>query len=711
VPQPASARTTFGPLAIVAVAALAQVYVGLPLFAGGLPVSSDIAIHFAEIAQIARSIEQGDFSLWNPMFNFGFVSGYYYQLLPQLAVALPYLLFGKLLPLLFLYKVSLVAPMVLLPLTTYRALRVAGVPALSSAVTAACAAFIYSTSTWGHGFDSMFTTGIWTQHWAMVFLPLALAYGAQWLVHERHLARALGYALLVGLCHPFIAIALGLVLPHVSWWRGHGGWLRGLGRGAVLAVLALAVSAFFWLPILVHYDAFGGFPARHLAEHGMSATEQLDLMVSGDMIDRGRLPILALGFALAVLLSMVPPWMAAVLRMPEAAQRPVMRVMRVCVGAAALFSMLMIVGHDAGKVGDDLAPMMRLIAPMQLALAVAAGLAFAMLGGWFWASFGRDAALPYGRWLRIAVPAAGVTALLTLLLVGAQHAHQHRVVTSDDYPVMHTEDLPAIAGFLADAPPGRYMAAGAWDTGTAPWLYHLAVYSGRPGMIAWGGAALQSSPAFRYLNKRIPGGIDTAMANVRYLIVSGPADKVKREDATEIFRAGDHAVLEVPATGYFRPVRILDAIPARPRQERFARFEEWMGGAGPTTGEYLMIGDRTRPEVLAIIDGADAPLPVARVLWEEEAPARYAAEVEVEGELPVTFAISVSYHPGWRMTIDGKPAPVLRLSPEILGASVPPGEHHVALALHRPRWPWLLLLLSAAIIALTARLPRRPRHC
>jgi hypothetical protein len=485
VPQPAPARTTLGPLAIVAVAALAQVYVGLPLFTGGLPVSSDIAIHFAEIAQIARSIEQGDFSLWNPMFNFGFVSGYYYQLLPQLVVALPYLLLGKLVPLLALYKISLVAPMVLLPMTTYRALRVAGVPAMTSAVTAACAAFIYSTSSWGHGFDSMFTTGIWTQHWAMVFLPLALAYGAQWMVHERHLTRALIYALLVGLCHPFIALALGLALPLARWWAGHRGLKRGLARGAVLAALALAVSAFFWLPILVHYDSFGGFPSRHLAEHGMSAHEQLRMMVSGDMIDRGRLPILALGFGLAVLLALVPSSLAKRLRMPEEAQRPSLEALRVCVGAAAIFSALMIAGYEAGKVGDDLAPMMRLIAPMQLALAVAAGLAYAMLAGWFWASYARQHIDPYGRALRIAVSAAAITAFMTLLLVGTRYAHRNRVVTSDDYPVMHTEDLPAIAGFLAAAPPGRYMASAAWETGSAPWLYHLAVYSGRPGMIAW----------------------------------------------------------------------------------------------------------------------------------------------------------------------------------------------------------------------------------
>jgi hypothetical protein len=199
------------------------------------------------------------------------------------------------------------------------------------------------------------------------------------------------------------------------------------------------------------------------------------------------------------------------------------------------------------------------------------------------------------------------------------------------------------------------------------------------------------------------------MANVRYLIVSVSAD-VKREDATEVFRAGDHAVLEVPASGYFRPARIIDAVPAQPRSARLEAFEAWMGGAGPTTGEYLVVGEPSRPEVLALIDGADAALPTARVLWEEEAPAHFAAEVDVDGDAPVTFAVSVSHHPGWRLTIDGDPAPVLRLSPEILGARVPPGEHRIAFAFHRPRWPWLFVLLSAAILVAAARWDRRRRE-
>ncbi|HVV87052.1 MAG TPA: hypothetical protein VHE35_28630, partial [Kofleriaceae bacterium] len=74
-----------------------------------------------------------------------------------------------------------------------------------------------------------------------------------------------------------------------------------------------------------------------------------------------------------------------------------------------------------------------------------------------------------------------------------------------------------------------------------------------------------------------------------------------------------------------------------------------------------------------------------------------------------TFAIRESWHPRWTIAIDGHRATVRRLSPDILGVDVGPGEHHLVARFERPLWCWLLWLLVPLCIAVepVARAVRR----
>ena len=60
----------------------------------GESAGDDLSFHFAESARIADCIRHLDFDWWNPSANGGFASAYYYQVIPQLASALPAAIFG-----------------------------------------------------------------------------------------------------------------------------------------------------------------------------------------------------------------------------------------------------------------------------------------------------------------------------------------------------------------------------------------------------------------------------------------------------------------------------------------------------------------------------------------------------------------------------------------------------------------------------------------
>src|SRR5258706_3516011 len=110
---------------------------------------------------------------------------------------------------------------------------------------------------WGNGADGTLLGGLYTQLWAFVAFPLALAHASRWMDEGRGLAAALAWGLFVGLCHPFAGIALGVaVVARAAWrvaWRMSrrepGAWGPVL-RIAVLGALMVVGSACAWAPIL-----------------------------------------------------------------------------------------------------------------------------------------------------------------------------------------------------------------------------------------------------------------------------------------------------------------------------------------------------------------------------------------------------------------------------------------------------------------------------
>jgi hypothetical protein len=78
--------------------------------------------------------------------------------------------------------------------------------------------------------------------------------------------------------------------------------------------------------------------------------------------------------------------------------------------------------------------------------------------------------------------------------------------------------------------------------------------------------------------------------------------------------------------------------------------------------------------------------------------------VRTTGGAPAWVVFSELHYPGWRASLDGQPAPVLRANTALVAVAVPAGERVVELrfADPRPAQGLALSLVSAALLALSA---------
>lgn len=204
----------------------------------GEPYGDDLTFHMAESKRIADCLRIGDFDFWNPSANAGYASAYYYQVVPQLASAIPSAIFGHHL---FWFQLSIFLPIVLAPAAAYRGMRLLGATPWQAAVAAMCACLMNGESRWGSGNAGTFQVGLYTQTWALAAFPLALGHGVRWVRDNKGLAPAIAWGTFVGLCHPFAGIALGLAL--------FAGMLVGIGdllvinpRSQVAAITQMAIG-------------------------------------------------------------------------------------------------------------------------------------------------------------------------------------------------------------------------------------------------------------------------------------------------------------------------------------------------------------------------------------------------------------------------------------------------------------------------------------
>ena len=647
------------PLIVLAITTVLLAWVYAPLFHGELA-GDDNTFHFAEVARIGRALHDGDLDWWNPSANIGFATGYYYQVVPAAIPGAFAAIFGH--PLLW-FQLGAFVPLVLVPVAAYRGLRVMGASPWPAVAGAIAIAFSTSPSKWGGGVNGVFLVGLYTQAWALCAFPLAFGHGARWLSAGRGLAPAVGWGVFVGLSHPVAGVALGAALAlalvpmaiHVRPRRAP------LVRIAALGALLLLASAPSWLPVLVDYRGFGGFPARVAGEDGPGFGLLGKWLLDGYLFDAWRAPIVSL-----LALAAIPAAFAAV-------RRPYLAWLAI---ATLGLGFVLGVGRSL-KTEDDLFPAVRVLGPLQVTGALLVGALLIEAVQWALRAFER-------RWFAAALQltagvACGVTALAVVApVLSPMHA---RVRVSTDFPAIHRAELDELLPAIRRAPPGRIQVRGVENH----WFMVLPyIYADRPALAAFGGAALQSSPNFVYLQ----AGPDAAHAAWIYdapLVLTTPA-RGKELGGELLASTANHELRWLRSPGLVGPVHVVGFLPPGKLFAR-AAIKDWQASAASMRDEVLVHHGF----------GGLGPAPAGETLatWRRDS----SIGALVEARAPTTFVIRESWHPRWRIWIDGAAARVRRVSPDLLAVDVPAGTHVLRAHFDRPLWTWLLWLFVPLAIA------------
>jgi hypothetical protein len=657
----------WGPICLLGIVTGIVAFLYLHVFAGEL-CGDDNTFHFAEMARLSRAMRSGDFDWWNPGANSGFASAYYYQVLPQALPAAISALTG--LSPLRCFQLGIFVPLVLAPAAAYRAMRVVGASPWSALGAAIAVPFAISNSRWGHNADGTFWVGLYTQLWAFVAFPLALAHASRWIDEQKDLAPALGWGLFVGLCHPFAGIALGIALAVGTPWvmMNRPRPLEPLVRLGIFGVLLVIGAACAWLPVLVDYAGFGGFPHRVGDEVGPGFKTLAKWLLGGHLLDEGRLPVLT--FLLVPVGALA--WKA---RQDEAGWLPRL-------WATAIFYALYLgIGPHLPKIGDDdLLPAVRFLGSLQIVLAMIAGGGTVVLVQLAWRHLDRALA---GSATTVAIIGALV------VLIGGARIQKARVRVAADFPGIARNDLVAVIDQLRDLPPGRIQVRGGAENHWAIMLPYI--YANRPANLVMGGAALQSSPNYVYAWEFRDENPERAA-----WIFDAPLVLLKKEKSDEVpgqtvIEGEVYEVHELPAPGLVSPVRVTGTLPAGRTAERAA------------TVEWLQSEAAMHQQVLAHHGSGEAgPAPHGRVADITRGGSWIRTEVEVDDPgdgAATTFVIRESWHPRWTATLDGKPVTIRRVTPDYMAIDVPPGSHTIELRFERGAWAWLLWLLWPGLVA------------
>jgi hypothetical protein len=508
----------------------------------------------------------------------------------------------------------------------------------------------------------------------------------------------------------YLALSVLLVWPFVA-----GRPLRAkLRRAAVLLGGSLLASAWVIVPLLAQRpwaavnEAFQGTPLVN----GYGAHQVLDWLVSGQLLDHGRLPVVtvfaALGFGLAWL-----AWSA------DADGRALLVALAVC--------LLLAFGRTTFGSLADLVPgsadlfFRRFMMGVQLAALLLAGRGAAWLGAACLQAL-QARARPWlagrtPRWpAALSATAVLVAAIVVLapawLQLGAYDRHDRAAILAqrhaDDTEGAELDRLVAAieldgGGRTYAGMPSNWGAQ--FTVGAVPVFKYLESRDVDEVGYTLRTASLMTDPEY-YFDERNPS--DYRLFGIRYLII--PAGSRPRVPARLELRAGPYELWTLAgAGGLLNAGAIVGRLSAN-RVDIGARSLPVLGARLAQAGDYLRVaygqpGGREPP-----LPSPPRATPAGTLLAESDKLQQGLVTASVRMRRAGIIVLSASFDPGWTATVDGRRQRTEMVAPALVATTVPAGTHRIIFRYRGWQdYPLLFAIGAAALVALAYTDIRRAR--
>ena len=685
----------------------------LPEVTSGIVAFNDSVMHLLLTQLAVESITHGrDFTdPWQSTMSMGFPVFHHYQHLPHVTVALAHVLTLKAFPVADMMRWNTYLLLSLFPLSIYWSLRRFGFEQLTAAMGGLVAPLVATSFLYGFGYTSytFLGHGLYTQLWAMVLLPPALAMGYLVLREGRGYFWATLLLAATLMCHlssgymAFITLGVLTFIPffRVSDLRSLAAtMLRQWGRLMALSMMVVAVTSYFLVPFFLDREYLNVSNIEQWKRLGFGHPAVLRGLIEGDLFDFQRFPSLtALVFAgLGVCLIR---WREERYLVP--------------VGIFVLW-LLLYFGRPTWGPVIDLMPLSRELHVHRFIAGVHLGgiflAAVALASSWRWAV--SRARLWY---------VAGVLAL-TLLILAPVYVERMSYLSENAFMIKENQKALSADGQessrlferLKQLPPGR-VYAGHPIAGPERWGNDYRIgYATLNSLLHAEGLDMTGSLFHGYsLPSEVLDLFDESsweqynLFNVRYVVA--PEEQEFPAFVKPVHQFGDHHLYQVETTGYFDLVGS-DLVFTGGTADFYPAASSWlasdmlgekqhpavsMGGPSQKTEGSMLLS--AAPEVISKAQFSAGPTR-GSVLSEVVGGNFFAAEVKVERDS--FLLLKATYHPNWHAVVDGVEADTVMLLPGFLGVKLAPGNHKVQIEYRPGHLRKVLLGLGLLILPLIA---------
>ena len=674
-----------------------------------VPYLDDSSIHQQMVRVAASRIRQGHLPLtsWFPYLGLGSPQYLHYQSLPSMAAGS----LGTLFDPDAVFRWSLYLLLALWPLSVYWCGRLFGLSRWTAASAAAVSPFLASTA--GIGYETKAYVwvgyGVWTQLWASWTLPLAWGFTYRALSSLRYSLLAVLFIMLTVALHfetGYLAFVPLVVWPFIvpsDLWRR-------LGRALVLGAAALAASAWVIVPLLdqSHWAARNQVLGGTGLENGYGARQVMSWLFTGHLYDAGRWPVVTIlvGVGLAVCLwrwrehqagrALVSIWVVTLLM--TFGRTTFGALYRIVPGSSDIFIRRFQMG-------------------VQLSGILLAGIGIVFLGRlvlrWAVRLFPEEArgwvSEPAGRGLVAGLCVLALVVVLTPAWSALDTYDGHNATNigaQADADAQQDGQIDQLLAYVQAHPKGRVYAGtptnwGAdFVVGSVPVFKYLESKDVDEVGYTLRTASLMTDPEY-YFDEANPG--DYPLFGIGYIIT--PADMRAPVEADKVGCSGDFCLWSVPDAGYIHVYDTTGVLTAT-RADVGSRSETLL--ASPLLNEQRDLTVGFNGAAAASPTAADASAlagPPGHVVVEHADLANGSARALVETNRRATVVLSASYDPGWRATVNGRPAPTVMVAPALVGVVVGPGVHTVAFSYGGYGSYTALFVLALAVFAALALAP------